>query len=63
MRFFPKKLTLFSGDPELKCLGDGKGRKHPELPTRLKSKLKKYFQPENEKFFELAKMRFDWMMD
>jgi [heparan sulfate]-glucosamine 3-sulfotransferase 5 len=42
------------------CLGSGKGRKHPSVDPTVISKLNKFFQPHNEKFFDMVGQRLDW---
>jgi len=43
-----------------KCLKKNKGREHVYVPETQLKKLRKYFEPLNEIFFEVAGMRFDW---
>ena len=45
---------------KLKCLGKGKGRKHPDVNEHVKQYLRDYFKPYNKLFFNLLKRRFDW---
>jgi len=43
-----------------KCLGSEKGQKHVYVPETQLMKLRTYFKPLNERFFEIAGIRFDW---
>ena len=43
-----------------KCLPKSKGRQHPTLTQEVKQKLKDYFRPYNEMFFDLIKQTFNW---
>lgn len=43
-----------------KCLNKSKGRNHPRVKAAVKAKLRAFFKPLNEKFFELVGQRFDW---
>ena len=42
------------------CLGKGKGREHPEVSEENLAKLREYFRPHNEEFFQESGMRFNW---
>ncbi|KAK2145506.1 hypothetical protein LSH36_677g02018 [Paralvinella palmiformis] len=43
-----------------KCLAASKGREHPLIDSYVRDKLKQFFRPFNERFFELIQRRFDW---
>ena len=45
---------------EAKCLGDSKGRTHPRVKDSALRKLKEFYKPLNEKFFEIIGQTFDW---
>ena len=45
---------------EIKCLGDSKGRTHPQVRESALLKLKKFYKPWNERFFELIGENFGW---
>lgn len=47
-----------SGKPT--CLGDAKGREHPNLSTSVRSKLQNFFSSHNENFFHLCQCHFRW---
>ena len=42
------------------CLDKSKGRKHPPVPDRLVSRLRKYFTPFNYEFYNLVQRDFGW---
>lgn len=42
------------------CLGDSKGRKHPEIRDGTRRKLVKFYKPHNKKFFEMINKDFGW---
>ncbi|XP_047475241.1 heparan sulfate glucosamine 3-O-sulfotransferase 1-like isoform X2 [Penaeus chinensis] len=43
-----------------KCLADSKGRSHPFVDPALMSKLRKFFAPFNEQFYEMVGQNFSW---
>ena len=43
-----------------KCLGESKGRAHPEVDPIVIKKLRQFFKLFNELFFELVGRQFDW---
>ena len=45
---------------EEKCLGKKKGRPHPDVDPKVMRKLRQFFEPYNERFFDLVGRRFDW---
>ena len=42
------------------CLDKSKGRKHPAVPDRLISRLRKFFTPYNYEFYNLVQRDFGW---
>ena len=42
------------------CLDKSKGRKHPVVPDRLVSRLRKFFTPYNYEFYNLVQRDFGW---
>ena len=42
------------------CLDKSKGRKHPDVPDRLISRLRKFFTPYNYEFYNLVQRDFGW---
>ena len=58
--FYCWKKANKKGDELPYCLGDGKGRQHPNISDAAIAKLKKIFQPHNERFYSLAHRNFDW---
>ena len=45
---------------EVKCLGDSKGRTHPKVRDSALRKLKEFYKPWNERFFELIGEDYGW---
>jgi hypothetical protein len=43
-----------------RCLGDGKGRKHPPVDDKAVSSLRKYFAKSNRLFYKQVGYDFDW---
>ena len=61
--FVPEKnfyciKNSISGPP--RCMGESKGRKHPEIDEKVHQRLRQYYKPYNEKLFELIGRRFNW---
>ena len=42
------------------CLGGNKGREHPKVSDELLREMRDYFQPHNERFYELIGNDFGW---
>lgn len=42
------------------CLGSSKGQQYPDIDTDLIQKLRHYYQPHNDKFFQLVEHGFEW---
>ncbi|KAL4236562.1 Heparan sulfate glucosamine 3-O-sulfotransferase 1 [Mactra antiquata] len=42
------------------CLGESKGRPHPEVDPDILTELYDFYRPRNKMFFELANKSFDW---
>ncbi|CAJ0600916.1 unnamed protein product [Cylicocyclus nassatus] len=47
-------------DTSLHCLGKTKGRKHPFVQTDVLRRLKRFYKPENQKFFRMVNRSFLW---
>ncbi|XP_067931508.1 heparan sulfate glucosamine 3-O-sulfotransferase 1-like isoform X2 [Watersipora subatra] len=58
-----KGFYCYFNESEFKCLGDSKGRAHPEISPAVKLKLYQYFQLRNELFFKKIGKRFDWKVN
>ena len=43
-----------------KCLNPSKGREHPPVRTEVMNKLRAYFRPYNEKFYDMVNKKFGW---
>ncbi|ESN92636.1 hypothetical protein HELRODRAFT_69374, partial [Helobdella robusta] len=43
-----------------KCLSTSKGLAHPRLSDRFTEKIRNFFRPFNEDFYNLTRMNFDW---
>ncbi|XP_035176013.1 heparan sulfate glucosamine 3-O-sulfotransferase 5 [Oxyura jamaicensis] len=43
-----------------KCLAGSKGRIHPEVDTSVITKLRKFFHPFNQKFYQITGRTFNW---
>ena len=43
-----------------KCLGETKGRKHPHVKTETIEKLRAFYRPHNQNFYQLSKINFGW---
>ena len=52
------KTTIFG--ESMHCLGEGKGRAHPEISPEAKRKLENYFTPFNKRLFQLMGRTLDW---
>ncbi len=74
-RFFEKDMFLFNKEKGFfcwsrptkkswktapRCLGSGKGRMHPNVSEETIAKLKEFFKPHNERFYELVHQDFGW---
>ncbi|GAB6028751.1 Heparan sulfate glucosamine 3-O-sulfotransferase [Chamberlinius hualienensis] len=46
-----------------KCLSETKGRKHPQVSQQVIEKLRQYFEPHNDQFFQLIGQRFNWSLN
>ena len=47
-----------SGNPH--CLGKTKGRAHPTVNNKVLQRLRDFYRPFNQKFYQLTGMDFDW---
>ena len=55
--FYCRKMTE---DNSIKCEPPKKGRPHPDIEEDLLSKLRKFFTPHNELFYNMTGRQFDW---
>ncbi len=67
MFFFDEKKGFFCWNRlnekagEVKCcLGQAKGRKHPDVSEHTIIKLREFFRPHNERFYKLVHQNFGW---
>ncbi|XP_062581286.1 heparan sulfate glucosamine 3-O-sulfotransferase 6-like [Saccostrea cucullata] len=42
------------------CLDESKGRKHPTLPAKVISSLRRFYRPYNAKFYKMTNINFHW---
>ena len=54
------KSTAHVGYDAIKCLTEGKGRKHVDVKDAFIKILKDYLQPHNEKFYKITGKNFNW---
>ncbi len=47
-----------SGNPH--CLGKTKGRTHPDIPASVLQRLRYFFRPFNQKFYQMVGQDFGW---
>ena len=69
-RYFSSNMFAYNSDKGFYCLNvsgatdgcmwAGKGRPHPQISKPLIIKLKHFFKPYNEMFFNIIGQRFDW---
>ena len=62
-RFFLNKTRGFfcmKLEHKEKCLAPSKGRQHPDIPTRVLHKLRKFFKPYNQRFYNQIGIDFGW---
>lgn len=50
-------------ESQQKCLAESKGRKHPQLDPDVRSSLKKFFAPHNQKLYNMVGRDFGWEDD
>lgn len=43
-----------------RCLGETKGRKHPRVKAETVEKLRAFYRPHNQLFYQLSKINFGW---
>uniref|UniRef100_A0A2R5LA52 Heparan sulfate glucosamine 3-O-sulfotransferase 5 n=1 Tax=Ornithodoros turicata TaxID=34597 RepID=A0A2R5LA52_9ACAR len=43
-----------------KCLNESKGRKHPDVPGPVVSKLRQFYAPFNREFYQMVGKDFEW---
>ncbi|KAJ0001430.1 hypothetical protein NQD34_006450 [Periophthalmus magnuspinnatus] len=48
------------GSSRPRCLGKSKGRPHPEIPTEVLQRLRDFYRPYNQLFYEMSKQNFGW---
>lgn len=60
--YFNKTKGFFCvrNDTTEKCLSEAKGRKHPRVADHVVEKLKRFYAPYNERFFEMVGQNFSW---
>ena len=69
--FFTKDTIVYNSEKEfycprnvktgeLVCLGDNKGRPHPEISQPTLGYLQELFKPHNNRFFDMIGQRLDW---
>lgn len=44
----------------LHCLNDSKGRRHPQVDMRIVSKLRRFYNPHNLRFYDMVSRDFGW---
>ncbi|PIO64545.1 hypothetical protein TELCIR_13822 [Teladorsagia circumcincta] len=47
-------------DGSLHCLGKTKGRKHPYVRAEVLQRLRRFYAPENQKFFRMINRSLAW---
>ena len=52
------KKTEGSGSPH--CLGKTKGRQHPHIDEKVLQRLRDFFRPFNQKFYQMTGQDFGW---
>jgi len=60
---FNKKIGFYclpSDGGQIRCLGKSKGVKHPALDLLVEAKLRKYFKPLNQRFYQIVGHDFGW---
>ena len=55
------KKRLHNGSPH--CLGDTKGRPHPNISEKVKQRLRAFYRPFNAKFYQMTNIDFGWLWD
>lgn len=58
--FYCWKKSGRSGVEMSYCLGGGKGREHPVIPEEVISRLRAFFRPHNDRFYQLVGLQFGW---
>ena len=53
-------LKKHEGRPETKCFNSSKGRQHSHVDMESIDKLKQFFKPYNEEFYQLVGQDFGW---
>ncbi|CAH2036906.1 unnamed protein product, partial [Iphiclides podalirius] len=53
-------LLKSEGQPTPHCLGKTKGRNHPYIDPVVIERLREYYRPYNERFYELSGINFGW---
>ena len=48
------------GVDEVRCLGDDKGRKHPDIDPAIIRKLRRYYEKYNQRFYKMVGKDFGW---
>ncbi|XP_013396027.1 LOW QUALITY PROTEIN: heparan sulfate glucosamine 3-O-sulfotransferase 1-like [Lingula anatina] len=55
-----KGFYCIRDEDEHVCLGESKGRKHPNIDPAVLAKLRAFFRPQNKKFYSLVGVNFGW---
>ena len=67
MFYFNKTKGFYCWDRRLEndvdddyCLGSGKGRTHPQVSTEIVQRLRSFYEPHNNRFYEMVHRNFAW---
>ena len=55
-----KGYYCFKDGAQMNCLEKGKGHKSPVIQPEVVQKLRDYYRPHNEEFYQLVGRKFDW---
>ena len=53
-------LKKREGSPDIKCFDKSKGRPHPHVEEIYIERLRKFYRPYNEEFYQLVGTNFRW---
>ncbi|KAK7940322.1 hypothetical protein WMY93_003648 [Mugilogobius chulae] len=48
------------GSSRPRCLGKSKGRPHPDIPTEVLQRLREFYRPYNQLFYQMSGHNFGW---
>ncbi|XP_061830330.1 heparan sulfate glucosamine 3-O-sulfotransferase 6-like [Nerophis lumbriciformis] len=48
------------GSSRPRCLGKSKGRPHPQIPAEVLQRLRDFYQPHNQRFYQMSGQDFGW---